>query len=124
MKEKISTDNAPSAQGLLSQAIISNGFIFVAGQIHITPEGQMIDGSTEEKVQQIMKNCSAILQAAGVDFSNVVKTTGYVTDMSELKELNRIYAPYFSEPFPAREVVCVKELPLGASIEISMIAFK
>lgn len=124
MKTKVETNDAPQAQGLLSQAIIDNGFIFVAGQIHMTPDGKLVQGSTEDRVRQIMKNLEVVLKAANVSFSNVVKATVYVTDMNELKELNRVYATYFSDPFPAREAVCVKELPLGASIEISLIAAK
>jgi len=124
MKTKIETPDAPKATGLLSQAIVANGFIFVAGQIHSTPDGKLIEGSVEEKVSQIMKNIGAILKAAGADFNNVVKATIYVTDIAFLPELNKVYPSYFSEPFPAREAVCVKALPLGASIEISVVALK
>lgn len=124
MKTKVETDNAPKASGLLSQAIISNGTIYVAGQIHMTPEGQLVEGSTEEKLEQIMKNLQEILKAGGASLNDAVKVTIYVTDMAELKSLNAIYPKYFSDPFPAREAVCVKELPLGASIEISLIATK
>ncbi len=124
MIEKISTDDAPKASGLLSQGIIVNDVIYVSGQIHMPPEGKLLEGSTEDKVHQVMKNCSAILGAAGADFTSVVKVSVYVTDISELKKLNEIYATYFTEPFPAREAVCVKELPLGASIEMSMVAVK
>ena len=124
MKEKVETDRALKVPGLLSQGVVSNGFIYVAGQIHMTPDGKLIEGSTEDKVHLVMKNLAAILKAAAADFSNVVKATVYVTDMSELPKLNEVYATYFSEPFPAREAVCVKELPLKASIEISVIAEK
>src|SRR3989344_7244811 len=125
MKTKIETTNAPLAPGLLSQAVVSNGIIYVAGQIHNTTEGILIEGSTEEKVHQIMKNLAAILKAAGADFSNVVKVNVYVTDISELPKLNEVYKTYFTtEPLPVREAVCVKALPLGASIEISLIAAK
>src|SRR3989344_7304741 len=124
MKTKIETTNAPLAPGLLSQAVVSNGIIYVAGQIHNTTEGILIEGSTEEKVHQIMKNLAAILKAAGADFSHVVKVTVYVTDIVELPKLNEVYKTYFTEPLPAREAVCVKALPLGASIEISMVAMK
>lgn len=122
MKEKVATNNAPKAEGLLSQAIISNGFIFVAGQIHMTPDGKLIEGSTEDKVRQIMKNIEAILKAADSALSSVVKATVYLTDITLLEDLNKVYPGYFKEPLPAREAVCVKELPLGASIEISVIA--
>lgn len=123
MKTKVETLKAPSAPGLLSQALVSNGLIFIAGQIHNTSDGKLIEGSTEEKVHQVMKNLAAILKAAGADFSNVVKVNVYVTDISELPKLNEIYKTYFTqEPLPAREAICVKALPLGATVEISLIA--
>ncbi len=124
MKTKIETDKAPSAKTFLSQAIATDNLIFVAGQIHSTPDGQVIGTTVAEKVKQIMQNISEILKAAGSDLNNVVKATVYVTDMSQMKEFNEVYPTYFSEPYPAREAVCVKELPLGATIEISVIAVK
>jgi 2-iminobutanoate/2-iminopropanoate deaminase len=124
MKTPTTTDAAPDAKAILSQAITANGFIFVSGQVHATPDGTVITGTTEEKVGQIMNNISAILDAGGANLDNVVKATIYVTDMSVMPELNRVYPTYFSEPYPAREAVCVKELPLGANIEISVIVAK
>lgn len=125
MKVKIETPEAPVATGLLSQAVVSNGIIYVAGQIHSTTDGKLMEGSTEEKVHQVMKNLSEILKAAGADFTNVLKVNVYVTDISELPKLNEVYKTYFTqEPLPVREAVCVKALPLGASIEISLIAEK
>src|SRR5258708_14788732 len=108
MKTKIFTQNAPQATGLLSQAITSNGFIFVAGQIHSSPDGKLIEGTTEEKVQQIMKNIEAILKAADVGLNNIVKVTIFVTDIAFLPELTKVYPSYFSEPFPSRESLSVK----------------
>ncbi len=122
MKKNIVADNAYSAPHLLSQAIVSNGFIFTSGFIHVTPDGKLVEGTTEEKVHAIMKNLEKVLKAGGADFSSVIKVTIYVTDMSELKKLNEVYLTYFSDPFPVREAVCVKALPLGASIEMSMVA--
>ncbi len=124
MKEKVSTDGAPRADAILSQAVVSNGLIFVAGQVHNKVDGSMVEGSTEEKVAQIMQNIEAILKAAGAGLDNIVKATIYVTDMGQMPELNKVYPTFFTEPFPAREAVCVKELPLGATIEISVIAVK
>lgn len=124
MKENVSTDNAPKAPGLLSQAIVSNGSIYVAGQVHVTPDGKMVEGSTKEKVSQVMKNIEEILKAAGAGLNDIVKVVIYVTDMSQLPKLNEAYPTYFEEPLPAREAVCVKELPLGATIEMSVIATK
>lgn len=122
MKREIKTDNAQSAPGLLSQALVSNGFIFTSGFIHITPDGKLVEGSTEDKFKQVMKNIEETLKAADVDMNDVVKVTIYVTDISILSDLNKLYVTYFSEPFPVREAVSVKELPLGASIEISIVA--
>lgn len=124
MKVKVSTDGAPKADHILSQAILSNGFIFVAGQIHSSVEGGVVDGTTEEKVEQIMKNIAAILKEADASLNDVVKVVIYVTDMAQMPKLNEVYPSYFTEPFPAREAVRVKELPLGATIEISVIAAK
>jgi 2-iminobutanoate/2-iminopropanoate deaminase len=124
MKEKISTDDVAKADAIFSQAIVSNGFIFVAGQIHNTVDGTVINGTVEEKLRQIIKNIEAILKAAGAGLDNIVKATVYVTDMSTLPELNKIYPTFFKDPLPAREAVCVKELPLGATLEISAIATK
>lgn len=124
MKAKIETDKAPNAKAFLSQAIATDKLIFVSGQIYSTSDGQLVGTTVPEKVKQIMQNISEILKAADSDLNNVVKVTVYVTDMSQMKELNEVYPTYFSEPYPAREAVCVKELPLGATIEISVIASK
>ena len=124
MKQKIHTDNAPKATGPFSQAIINGDMVFTSGQIYLTPDGKLLEGTLEEQVHQIMKNLQAILETAGVSFKNVVKTTIYVTDMSIYGKVNEIYGSYMEEPYPARETVCVKELPLGAKVEISMIALK
>ena len=124
MKTKIITDKAPKAVGPYSQAIIDGNLIFTSGQIHLTSDGKLVQGSIEGQVHQIMNNLKAVLEAAGVSFADVVKTTIYVTDMSTYGKVNEIYGGYFSDPYPARETVCVKELPLGAKIEISMVAVK
>ncbi len=124
MKQQISTDQAPKVPHILSQAIVANGSIYVAGQIHNTADGVMIIGSTEEKIEQIMKNIAAILKAADAGLNDIVKVVIYVTDMAQMSKLNEVYPTYFTEPYPVREAVCVKELPLGATIEISVVAAK
>ncbi len=125
MQTKITSDKAPKAVGPYSQAIISNNFVFTAGQIHIIPEqGKLLEGTIEEKTHQVMKNLQAVLEASGASFKDVIKTTIFLTDISDYAKVNEIYGSYLSEPFPARETVCVKELPAKASIEISMIAVK
>jgi 2-iminobutanoate/2-iminopropanoate deaminase len=123
MKE-IKTTKAQSAVGLLSQAIEVNGLIFTAGFIHVKPDGLIVEGTTEDKLKQVMTNIEEVLTAGGSSLNDIVKATIYVTDMSILRDFNKLYVTYFSEPFPVREAVCVKELPLGASIEISVVAKK
>lgn len=125
MKTKVETPSAPAVgTSPHSQAIIANGFIFTQGSICLTTEGKLLEGTTGEQVHQIMKNLQAILDAAGATFIDVIKTTIYMTDMSLYGEMNKVYGSYFSDPYPAREAVCVKELPLGAKVEISMVAIK
>ena len=122
MKEESSADKAPSAPNFLSQAITSNGLVFVSGQIHTLPDNTLVKGTTKEKVDQVFNNIRAILEAANATLDNIVKVVIYVTDMSEMPELNKVYPTYFNKPYPVREAVCVKALPLGAEIEISVIA--
>jgi len=121
-KQRVSTNDAPKADHILSQGIISGSNVYVAGQIHNTADGTMIEGSVREKMAQIMQNIAAILKSADCELDDVVKVVIYVTDMAQMPELNEAYPTYFNEPYPVREAVCVKELPLGATIEISVIA--
>ncbi|MDB5182615.1 MAG: Endoribonuclease [Candidatus Saccharibacteria bacterium] len=124
MKQQIIASNAPKADAILSQAVVSNGFIFVSGQVHNTVEGKLVEGFPKEKLSQIMQNISAILSEAGATLDDIVKVTIYVTDMGQMPQINEEYPTYFKSFMPAREAICVKELPLGASIEISVIAAK
>lgn len=117
-----STDNAPQANHILSQAVESNGLVFVAGQIHQNIDGTIADGSVKEKLAKIMSNITAILEAAGTGLNKAVKVTIYVTDMAQMQEINEAYAGYFGTNLPAREAVCVAALPLGATVEISVVA--
>lgn len=121
MKQEVKTNNTKSAH-ILSQAIISNGFIFVSGQVHAKPDLTLVDGTTTEKVAQIMQNIELILKAANANLDDIVKVVIYVTDMSLMPELNETYPTFFKKPLPVREAVCVNALPLGASIEFSVIA--
>jgi 2-iminobutanoate/2-iminopropanoate deaminase len=102
----------------------ADGLVYTSGQVYLTPEGKLLEGTIEEKVEQVVKNLEGILKEAGTSLDKVVKTTIYVTDMSSYGKINETYATFFKEPYPAREVVCVKELPLGAEIEVSMVASK
>ena len=107
-----------------SPAVTKNDFVFTSGQVYLTDEGKLLEGTIEEQTHQVMKNLQNVLEKAGVSFNDVVKTTIYVTDMSLYGEISEVYATYFKQPYPAREMIGVKELPLGAKLEISMIAAK
>ncbi len=124
MKKQLSTDNAPKAEHILSQGIVVDNTVYVAGQIHQKPNGQIVEGSVKEKVEQIMQNISAILHEANISLDDIVKVVIYVTDMAQMPELNEVYPTYFIKPFPVREAVGVQALPLGATIEISVVAVK
>lgn len=106
----------------ISPFIKTDSLIFTSGQIYLTPEGTLLEGTIEEQTRQVMENLKGVLERAGTSFNDVVKTTIYTTDMSMYGKINEVYGSYLSEPYPAREVVCVKELPLGAHLEISLIA--
>lgn len=100
------------------------GFIFTSGQVHLY-DGKLVEGTIEDKTHQVMRNLEEILSDAGASLSDVVKVTIYTTDMSLYEKINNIYQSYFpDENFPAREFIAVKDLPLGAEVEMSMIAFK
>lgn len=107
-----------------SEFVEKNGFVFISGQVPLDSNGQMIEGDISEKTHLVMKNLQSILEKAGLRFDSVVKTTIFLTDMGDFQKVNEIYASYLKEPYPARETICVKALPLGSSIEISMIAAK
>lgn len=124
MKTKVVTTKAPMATGPFSQAVVSGNLVYTSGQVYLTTEGKLLEGTIEEQIHQIMKNLGAVLEGAGVGFADVVKTTIYVTEMAIYGKVNEVYATYMSDPFPAREVVGVKQLPLGAKVEISMVAVK
>lgn len=122
MKKAISSIHAPRSTDIYSQAIESNGFVFVSGQIHMTTEGVVVEASVEGKLEQIMDNITAILKEAGLKLDNIVKITVYLTSIDDAKEFNAAYGRYFVQPLPARELVCVQALPRGATIELSVIA--
>lgn len=125
MKQQISTDTAPSAPAFLSQAIDTGDIVFVSGQVYQNIDGTLAQVETvEEKLAQIFNNIKSILEAADLTLDNIVKATVYVTDMAQMPEINQFYPTYFTAPFPAREAICVQALPLGATIEISVVASK
>jgi 2-iminobutanoate/2-iminopropanoate deaminase len=119
----IQTKDGPQAVGAYSQAVIDGGFLFSAGQIAIDPAvGKLIDGDVRAQAAQVMRNLRAILQAAGCDFGDVVKTTIYITQMADFQVVNAAYAEHFTQAPPARSTVAVRELPLGALVEIDVVA--
>ena len=123
MSTVIHTENAPAAVGPYSQAIDCGEFVFCSGQIPLVPAtGLIVEGGIEAQARQMFSNIQAVLNAAGLDFSNVVKTTVFMTDLSQFGTLNGIYAEYFPENPPARSCVEVSRLPMGLSIEVECIA--
>ena len=122
-KKVISTSKAPAAIGPYSQANFINGVLYISGQIPIDPEtGNLVDG-IEKETHQVMKNLNAILEEAGMSFSNVVKATIFLKSMDDFAAMNEIYASYLdANNYPARETVQVSCLPKNVSVEISMIA--
>ena len=118
----IHTDKAPAAVGPYSQAKIAGGFLFASGQVPINPEtATVIEGGIEAQTEQVCKNIEAVLTEAGTDFSKVVKTTCFLADINDFKAFNEVYANYFISQ-PARSCVAVKDLPLGVSVEVEIIA--
>lgn len=119
----IQTNQAPAPIGPYNQAIKTGNLLFISGQIALDPvSGELKMGSVEEETTLVMANLKAILTEAGMDFSQVVKTTIFLSDMSLFAEVNAIYGKYFVANFPARETVAVKGLPKNVNVEISMIA--
>ena len=125
MKEIITTKNAPQAIGPYSQAVLANGILFSSGQIAINPQtNQLVLDNIESETNQVMKNLKAVLKAANMDFSDVVKCTIFLKDMNQYSSINEVYQKYFKQNPPAREAVQVSELPKSVNIEISAIAVK
>ena len=125
MKKVIQTEKAPKAIGPYSQAIEVNGMLFVSGQIPINPEtGKIVEGGINEQTDQVMRNIGQILKAAGYSYTDVVKSTCLLSDMSNFKSMNEIYGKYYVENPPARAAFAVKELPMGVLVEIETIAVK
>jgi 2-iminobutanoate/2-iminopropanoate deaminase len=123
MKKIINTPNAPSPIGPYSQAVMNGNTLFVSGQIAINPStGELDLSNIENETHQVMKNISAILTEAGMDFSNIVKTGIFLKDMNQFALVNTIYGSYFTSDFPARETVQVARLPKDVNVEISVVA--
>lgn len=119
----ISTKNAPAAIGPYSQAIEANGFVYASGQLPIDPAtGAFPEGGIKEQTRQSLLNAQAILREAGLDLSDVVKTTVLLNDIADFGAMNEVYSEFFSQPYPARSAFAVKALPKGALVEIECIA--
>ena len=123
MLKKVATDKAPAAIGPYSQGIIVDKFVYSSGQIALDPvSGEVVGSTIEEQTEQVMKNLGAILEAAGADYTKVVKTTCFLADMGDFAAFNQIYAKYFTEK-PARSCVAVKTLPKNVLCEVEVIAY-
>ena len=122
-KEIISTDRAPAAIGPYSQAVRAGELIFVSGQIPLDPAtGNVVDGGIREQTERVMKNLQAVLEAAGSEMNQVVKTTIYLTNLADFTTVNGIYGTYFTDNPPARATVEVSSLPKGVEVEIEAVA--
>ena len=123
MKNIVSTKNAPSAIGPYSQGIAIDGLVFTSGQLGLDPAtGDFAPGGIEAQTRQSLTNLKAVLEAAGSGMDKVLKTTVFLHDMNDFAAMNKVYAEFFSEPFPARSAVAVKTLPKGALVEIEVVA--
>ena len=123
MKEVINTAKAPAAIGPYSQAIKVGNLVYTSGQIPIDPAtSSFVEGGIKEQTRQSLTNIKAILEEAGLTLSNVVKTTVFLADMNDFADMNAVYAEFFTEPYPARSAVAVKSLPIGALVEIEVVA--
>lgn len=122
-KTIVKTSKAPSPIGPYSQAVVAGNLLFISGQIAIDPStNELIEGTIEDETHRVMKNLEAVLQQAGSDFRQVVKTTIFLKDMDMFADVNKVYGSYFTDNYPARETVAVKGLPKNVNVEISMIA--
>ena len=124
-KTIITTSNAPAPIGPYNQAVLTGETLYISGQICIDPAtGNLKNKDIQEETHQVMHNLKAILQQAGMDFSHVVKTSIFITDMHQFGAINEVYGKYFESNFPARETVQVSALPKFVNVEISMIAIR
>jgi 2-iminobutanoate/2-iminopropanoate deaminase len=125
MKEIIATQNAPKAIGPYSQAIKANGLVFLSGQIPLDPRsGELVTGSIQVQTERVLENMKAVLQAAGLSFDHIVKTTVFVKDLADFPHMNEVYGKYFGMNPPARSTVEVSRLPRDARVEIEAIAIE
>lgn len=125
MKKIINSKNAPEAIGPYSQAVQHGNMLFTSGQLPINPAtGKFPEGGITEQTKQSFENVKAILAEAGFDASHVVKTTVFLSDIANFAGMNEVYKTIFSAPYPARSAFAVKDLPMGALVEIEVVAIK
>ncbi len=124
MKQIIATENAPKAVGPYSQAVEVNGTVYISGQIPVVPADGSVPESIEAQTRQSLKNIGAILEKAGLKYSNVVKTTVLLADIADFAAMNAVYAEFFTEEKPARACYQVAALPMGVKVEIEAVAVR
>jgi 2-iminobutanoate/2-iminopropanoate deaminase len=122
-RRNVVTDKAPAAVGPYSQGVIAAGWVFTAGQVALDPAtGEIVGADAATQAERALRNVAAILDAAGSGLDHVVRTTVYLTDMDDFAAVNKVYATFFREPFPARACVQVSRLPVGALVEVDAVA--
>jgi len=125
MNQAVATDKAPAAIGPYSQAVWAGSFLYLSGQIPLEPDsGEMTEGDAARQTERVMRNLGAVLEAAGLGWEHVVKTTIHLTDLTDFGAVNAVYARFLQEPFPARATVQAAALPKGARVEIEAVAHK
>ena len=125
MKKTINSEKAPKAIGPYSQAVEANGTLYISGQLPVdVTTGKFVEGGVKEQTEQVMKNIGYILEEAGYTYKDVIKSTCLLSDISGFAEMNAVYGEYYKAECPARAAFAVKDLPLGALIEIETIAVK
>ena len=125
MKKIITSKNAPAPIGPYSHGVVFGNMLFVSGQVGKHPlSGELVLGEIKKETKQVMENIKGILTDAGMDFTNVCKTTIFLADMNDFASVNEVYGSYFAGDYPARETVQVSKLPLNVNVEISVIAMK
>lgn len=123
-KKIILTTKAPAPIGPYSQAVLTGNTLYCSGQIALKSDGSLVTGNIEAETKQVMENIGEVLKAADMDYSHIVKTSIFLTDMNDFAIVNSVYAVFFTADFPARETVQVSALPKGVNVEISVIAVK
>ena len=123
MKKAFMTEQAPKPVGPYSQVVQVGQFLFLAGQIPLTPENTMREGDVQTQARQVLNNLKAVLEKAGATMDHVVKTTIFLQDLNDFDAVNKTYAEYFQQPYPARSTVEAAKLPKGAKLEIDAIAY-